>query len=281
MINVDRNEMIEKEIVSLEPLKKGDFIVPGYTVIKHMRRGKDYDTYHVWSKERLCGCIGKTLRPDCQEKLSSKESLIQEGDCLKKFTHPNLVRTYEVYTNTNPTIILEILTGQTLSHLIEILKNRRLSVKQLAHFGIQLCSVMHYLHQKGILHLDLKPSNIICQPPHVKLIDLSLARGPGPAKRGAGTRQYMAPEQIQGDEVSTATDVWGIGSVLFHASTGKIPFRAYHNKRYDQIERLADPVRSHRRLPKPFANIIDHCLYPEPVKRPKINEIQEVLKEYL
>ena len=281
MVYEEQKENIEIDDVGIESLEKGDHFVSGYTVLEHIRRGKDFDTYYIWSKERLCGCIGKTLRPDRQGNLSLKESLIQEGECLKKFTHPNLVRAYEVFTDPSPNIIMEVLTGQTLSHLIESNKNRLLPVQQLAHLGTQLCSAMYYLHQKKILHLDLKPSNIICQPPHVKVIDLSIAGLPGQVKKGSGTRRYMAPEQAQGNELSAATDVWGVGTVLFYASTGRKPFRSYHEKEYDQIKRLADPVRSYRRIPVAFANIIDHCLHPDPVQRPNINEVAKCIKEFL
>lgn len=261
-------------------LEKEERLAPGYSVLKHIRRGKDCDVYHVWSEERLCGCIGKTLRPDCLKKQSAKNRLIQEGEYLKRLSHPNLVRAYEVYTGPSPVVIQETLTGQTLSHLIKTHRNRRLPLKQLAHLGIQLCSVMHYLHRHEILHLDLKASNIISQPPLAKVIDLSIACTPGEAKKGAGTRQFMAPEQARGDRLTAAADVWGIGAVLYHAATGKAPFTAYDDKRYDQLERQADQVRSHRRMPTDFANIIDRSLHSEPEKRPAVEELMKILKRF-
>src|SRR5439155_1630685 len=88
--------------------------------------------------------------------------------------------------------------------------------------GIHVCSAMHYLHRRaGFLHLDLKPSNIVCEQGHAKVIDFSIARRPGRGHKGAGTRQYLAPEQARGDLVTAATDVWGIGVVLFEVATGR------------------------------------------------------------
>lgn len=262
-------------------LEKGDSLIPGYIILNHLQRGKDCDVYDVWSEERQCHCIGKTLRPDCIEKHAARKRLIREGEDLKTFTHPNLVRVYEVYSEPIPTIIEEALTGQTLSHLIKLHKKQHLPVNQLAHMGIQLCSVMHYLHLQDRLHIDLKSSNIISQPPLAKVIDLSIAAKPGEIKEGAGTRQFMAPEQASGDVLSTATDVWGIGAVLYHASTGKRPFKAYHGSRYDQLERTATPVKTQRPLPDRFANIVDKCLQSEPSQRPKTHEIVEELKKCL
>jgi len=261
-------------------LKEGEILVAGYSVLEHLRRGKDCDVYHVWSEERLCGCIGKNLRPDRLEKRSARDRLIREGEYLQKLSHPNLVRAYEVYSDPNPVVIQETLTGQTLSHLIKTHRNRRLPLKQLAHLGIQLCSVIHYLHRHDVLHLDVKASNIISQPPLAKLIDLSIACTPGEIKKGAGTRQFMAPEQARGDRLTEAADVWGIGAVFYHAAAGKAPFKAYDDKRYDQLERQANRVRSHRRMPTDFANIIDQCLHPDPEKRPAVEELMKILKRF-
>src|SRR3989454_9918511 len=109
----------------------------------------------------------------------------------------------------SPFLILEPLTGATLSPIIK--KNPRLGLSDLAPLGIHVCSAMHYLHRRaGFLHLDLKPSNIVCEQGHAKVIDFSVARRPGRGHKGAGTRQYLAPEQARGDLVTAATDVWGI-----------------------------------------------------------------------
>ena len=90
-----------------------------------------------------------------------------------------------------------------------------------------------------------------------------------------GTRQYMAPEQVRGGILSEATDVWGIGAVLFEAATGRRPFEA--ERRYQQLERRADSVRSHRRVPAAFAKAVDSCLEPAPTQRPTVDELAEIL----
>lgn len=273
------NNITEK----IEPLVKGEYLVDGYTVIEHLRRGNDCDVYHLWSEERLCGCIGKTVQPGAREKDSTRYSLINEGQYLKKFSHPNLVRGYDLFTDPYPVIIQETLTGETLSHLIRRLKRTEeyLPLKQLAHFGLQLTSVVHYLHLNNLLHLDLKPSNIISQPPLAKLIDLSLAERPGAMRKGAGTPQYMSPEQARGDALTTAADIWGIGAVLFFAVTGERPFKSLDNGRYDQLERFAEPVDYYRKIDPIFANMIDRCLQYDPIKRPKLKEIDEFLRTFV
>jgi serine/threonine protein kinase len=262
------------------PLQKEDFLFPGYTVIHHMNRGKDCDVYYVWSEERLSGCIAKTVQPHALDNQDAKKRVIKEGEYLKALSHPNLVRGYEIVESPIPILIQETLTGETVSHLIRSLTARGefLPVKQLAHLGMQLSSAVHYLHQNNILHLDLKPSNIISQPPLAKVIDLNLAAEPGEIKKGTGTRQYMSPEQARGDILTKAADVWGIGAVLFFAATGKRPFRSAEDGRYEQLERPAEPVQAHRQMNPSLADLINRCLQENTNERPGTKEIHEFLQ---
>ncbi|MGE1164481.1 serine/threonine-protein kinase [Peribacillus simplex] len=265
-----------KEKVS-EPLKTGEYILAQYKVMQHMRRGNYYDVYQLWSEERMCGCIGKVLRPECEDNQAS-ELLIQEGRNLEKLTHPNLVKVYEIFIKPRPMVILETLTGQTLHNLIRSNITTPLSFNEIGHLGIQLCSVVQYLHNNNILHLDLNTVNIISQPPFVKVIDLSISRPPGVSKKGQGSKQFMSPEQVKGEHVSSATDVWGIGAVLYNAITGKFPFRHYEDRnKYDQLKDNIIPIQSLRQSPENLAEIVERCLKQDPNFRPKIADINTEL----
>jgi serine/threonine protein kinase len=147
------------------------------------------------------------------------------------------------------------------------------------HLGLHLCSAIHYLHRHGILHLDLKPSNIVSERQLAKLLDLSIARPPGKGIEGIGTANYMAPEQARGDVLGAAADVWGIGAVLFEAATGEEAFGAYDEDetRYEQLERRAEPIRSYRRVPAAFSAAVGACLAPEPARRPTVEDLTGVL----
>ena len=269
-------EEIEHEVVP--PLGEGELLAPDYAVANHINRGRALDVYEVWSEERACRCVAKVLRPDRIEHRRARASLLREGRILKRLTHLHIVRAYEILEKPQPTVILEALTGSTLMYLIAVHRRRRLPLFTLVFLGLHLCSAMHYLHRQGLLHLDLKPSNIVATQGIAKVIDLSIARPPGRARRrGIGTRQYMAPEQARGGLLSEATDVWGIGAVLFHATTGRRPFEAETGRTYQQLERRADPVRAHRRVPAAFGTAVDRCLDPEPSRRPTVDELTELL----
>jgi serine/threonine protein kinase len=259
----------------------GDEPAPGYRVVAHLRRGEDLDVYDLWSEERACRCVGKMLRPDREDAPSARARLLREGRLLGRFTHPHLVRAYETLTAPRPLVVLETLPGETLAHLIDR-RRRRLAPVELAHLGLHLCSAIHYLHRQGILHLDLKPSNVVASNGIAKVLDLSLARPPGRTRGGIGTPGYMAPEQVRGGLLGPATDVWGIGAVLFEAATAATPGETEETSAGgDQIERPPDPVRRHRRLPAAFADLIDACLDPAPERRPRVAELADGLRRFV
>jgi eukaryotic-like serine/threonine-protein kinase len=274
------------------PLAPGSAIAPGYEVIEHLNRARTLDVYDVWSDERECRCIAKTLRPDRAGDRSARRRLEQEGRLLRRLSHPHIVRAYESLAAPRPVVIMETLSGETLAHLIEE-GDRRLAPVEIAQLGLQLCSAIQYLHRHGFLHLDLKPSNIVAEAGRAKIIDLSVARRPGGARGGIGTWCYMAPEQVTGGELGAAADVWGIGVVLWEAAAGQPAFGGDEEEErlpsssesglpaelHPQLQRAAEQVRRHRRLPATLARAIDAALSPEPSSRPSVSELAERLAQ--
>jgi serine/threonine protein kinase len=264
------------------PLARGTAIRPGYEVIEHLRRGNDLDVYDAWSEERLARCVIKTLRPDRLGKRRAAAALRREGALLARLAHPHIVRAYETFSRPHPAVVLETLPGATLSVLIA--DEPPPSAEEIGHLGLQLGSALHYLHRNGILHLDLKPSNLIADAGSVKVIDLSLARSPGPCSAGLGTWHYLSPEQARGGHVGPAADVWGLGAVLFEVATGEAPFDddpdAWREpetdsepERYPQLERPARRPESVRSLPAGLADTIAACLEPGASDRPRLDTL--------
>jgi serine/threonine protein kinase len=263
------------------PLAAGTVLAPGYQVLKHISRGQALDVYEVFSDERLCSCIAKVVRPDRRQVGRVAVRLQHEGDILRRLAHPHLVRCWEVLTEPQLTVILETVPGPTLEEAVED-RDQRLPAAALAHLGRHLCSALHYLHGEGVLHLDIRPANVMSQAGIAKLIDLSLAGAPGPASRGRGTRDYMAPEQALGESMSAATDVWGVGATLYEAATGEPPFAPLDEAEdlereaggYLQLRRPAPPMRYWgRRLPRRLGAVIERCLATDPAARPSVDEL--------
>ncbi len=266
--------------LAVDVLAPGAEIAPGYTVVEHVRRGADLDCYEVWSRERFCRCFAKTPRPDRADRAATVRHLRREARLLCRFSHPHLVRGYEWH---EPVLITENLTGATLSRLLA--EYGRLDAGDLAQLGLHLCSALRYLHGRGVLHLDVKPGNVVAADGVAKLIDLSLARRPGRSAPGYGTVGYLSPEQLVGARVTEAADVWGLGLVLYEAATGR---RAYSAPSSDPRSRLSAyeaslvrPVkrlRCHRRLPVPVADTVDACRSLRPADRPSLAELGAALE---
>lgn len=259
------------------PLAAGDGVAPGYRVVTHLARGRALDVYDVWSEERYALCVAKSPRPDRLNDPAVRRRLRNEGRLLLAMTHPHIVRAYELIERPTPVLVLEALTGATLGYVLDT--RSRLPARELLFLGLQLCSAVRYLHAHGILHLDLKPANVISEEGLVKLIDLSVARPPGRARPGVGTRQYLAPEQARGGVLTEAADVWGIGAVLYVAATGRRAFEQLEDQeRYPQLVARAAPIRGQRRLPAGLGGLINACLEPEPKDRPTPAEVFDRLE---
>jgi eukaryotic-like serine/threonine-protein kinase len=260
-------------------LHEGDPIAPGYAVLGHLSRGRALDVYDAWSLERDCRCVAKVVRPD-RRKPRVRTRLVREGELLLDLTHPHIVRAYELRRRPSTVLIMETLDGETVEHMIETTP-RQLAIADVAHLGLHLCSAIGYVHSHGFLHLDLKPSNLVVQNSQAKVIDFTLARRPGPVRRGAGTPPYLAPEQARGGRGSAATDVWGIGATLYEAATGQRPFPDARHGIYPQLDRRAPSVAESRSAPAAFTSLIDACLSPAPGDRPAVAQLADELDDVI
>lgn len=276
------------------PDAPGTEVAPGYRLIAHLSRGRLLDVHDAWSDERGTRCVVKLLRPDRAGDRGGRRRLIAEGRLIRRLSHPHIVRGYEVVAAPRPLVVMETLTGQTLAALIED-SPRRLPAAEIAHLGLHLGSAIRYLHGNGWLHLDLKPSNVVAEAGRAKLIDMSVARRPGPAPPGVGTWCYMAPEQARGGPLGPAADVWGLGAVLYEATTGHSAFdptwaegdmpsdvsSGTHtgDRPYRQLDGPPVPVRRLRRgTPGALVALIEACMRPHPARRPGVERALAALE---
>jgi serine/threonine protein kinase len=231
---------------------------PGYRVIEHLSRTRRFDTYEVWSEDRACSCVAKVVRDDRLGEPRVREALIAEGERLIGLVHPHIVRGYELITQPETALIMETLDGETLAHLIDRTPGG-LPPEDVAWLGLHLGSALRYLHNRDLLHLDVKPANVVAENGRAKLLDLSLARPPGRYEPGVGTWCYLSPEQDAGDELDPAADVWGLGMTLYEAATG------------DEVE--GRPPSARGRTADAIAALVDACLEPDPAARPTLQDL--------
>lgn len=257
-------------------LAQGDRVAPDYKVVALLHRSRGLDVYDVLSDRGGRRCVAKVVRPDRAGEELVGRALLEEGRLLLSLAHPHVVRCCEVIKQPEPVLILEMLDGPTLQQALEP-TSARLPVRDLTVLGKQLCSALDYLHARGILHLDLKPSNVVVDRGTAKLIDFSIARPPGPLRVRVGTRRYMSPEQARADVIGPPADVWGAAMILYRAATGRHVYEA-RGEGYPQLTQRPQPVAPLRPdLPRLIAQAIDAALDPDPAARPTVGELADAL----
>ncbi|WP_328446504.1 serine/threonine-protein kinase [Amycolatopsis sp. NBC_00438] len=188
------------------------------------------------------------------------ERVLREARTAARLTHSGVVTVYDVVSEHGATfIVMELVIAPTLADLVG--REGYLANDRVAALGLQVLSALESAHTAGIVHRDVKPSNIMVLPgDRVKLADFGIARAmddPGLTQTGGvmGSPGYMPPELFAGAGPSPASDLWSLGVTLFHAAEGRAPFQrtttaaTLHAIMYDQpvLERcrgpLADAVR--------------------------------------
>ena len=197
------------------------------TIIGHLARGRMTELYQVWSNEHWCALTGKLVAPDHTEGPTPPISFRREERVLKRLQHPNIVRLYgSGMVEGRPYLLLEYFAGPSLYDMLESLPKRRFHVPDAIRATMHIGAAIHYLHRQGFLYRDLKPGNVLLREGIPILVDFDVVRkidGRRPADR-LGTAPYMAPEQIRREPLSPATDVYGLGALLYELLTGRWPY---------------------------------------------------------
>ncbi len=234
--------------------------------------GRRYEAYLAWDDDLRALVVVKVLRPGHVSNGDSRRGLANEAAMLVRLNHPVIVRSFAAAPGDERAhIVLEFLDGPRLSTLI---RRYGLAIEQVLSLGLQLCAALHYMHRREIVHLDVKPRNIIMAGPP-RLIDLSIARPVADVGRivgPIGTAGYMPPEQRdpgRTGDIGPASDMFGLGATLYEAVTSR---------------RLADqpagtvPFPPRARVPQPLAEVIERCVDPRWETRPAAADVADVLE---
>lgn len=198
-------------------------------MISPLAEGGQSVVYRAWDPVLLRDVVIKKSKRRFEPGEESFSRISHEGTLLANLDHPGVVQIYDVGVDDGaPYLVLERIAGKTLQKSFE---QHRPSARLLRNILMQIADAVSAVHQQGILHLDLKPENVIFTPQEeCKLIDFGVAwsfREPdGPALRySVGTTEYMAPEQCRGESGlwSPSTDVYGLGGIMHFLKTGQPP----------------------------------------------------------
>jgi tetratricopeptide (TPR) repeat protein len=216
-----------------------------------------------------------------------------EIEAVARLQHPNIVQIYEVgEQDGRPFFVMEYADGGNLS---QQLQGTPLSVQRAAHLVELLGRAIHYAHQRGIIHRDLTPANILLMADGTpKITDFGLAKiliGGGTTQTHSGmilgTPSYMPPEQAAGrtHEVGPTTDVYALGAILYEMLTGRPPFRGetpLETVRQVGSDEPVPPRRLQPKLAQDLETICLKCLQKESRKRfGSAQELADVLQRFL
>jgi len=267
------------------------------TIIGHLALGRVTELYQVWSQDHWCALTGKVMTAEASNG-DLPASFRRETQVLKKLKHPNIVRLYgSGNADGRNYLLLEYFPGPSLFDVLEAMPRRRLHVPDAIRAIMHVGAAVHYLHREGYLYRDLKPGNVLLREGIPILVDFDVVRKIDqrrPADR-LGTAPYMAPEQILREPLTPASDVYGLGALLYEMLTGHWPTEASSDEdewndwsddeipcpaaredltgedlliRYPQLSSPPTPPREHHpRLDVKLERILLRCLDPDPVQR--------------
>jgi serine/threonine protein kinase/Tfp pilus assembly protein PilF len=260
----------KKELPSEEmPKEFGD-----YELLEEIGRGGQGVVFRAWQRSLSRTVAVKIIGVGQFATNVHLKRLRREAEAAAKLNHPGIVPIYEVGERDGTSYFsMRFVEGDRLDELVS---RGSVSARQAAELIAKVARTVHYAHERGILHRDIKPGNILLDgngEPH--LTDFGLARlvEHGSTVTGTqeimGTPSYMAPEQALGNNaaVASATDVYGLGAVLYELLTGHPPFAG--GTTYETIHQLLDseprqPRSWNRKIDRDLSDICLKCLEKNP-----------------
>ena len=245
-----------------------------YEVVDQLGQGATAIVYRAHDTQIGRVVALKTLRPDLAVPREMRDRFVQEAKAAGQLSHPGIVAVHDVLdVDGDPCIVMECVEGRSLAELVAA--DGPLDVGRARRVIAQLCGAMDYAHARGVLHRDIKTSNVLLAPDgSAKLGDFGIARLPGShlTQTGAmlGTPAYMAPEAIRGKGVDERSDVFSLGVVLYELLTGANPFlkEDLAATLYEIVH--GDPAPAHERnaaVPPALGAVVATALAKDPAQR--------------
>jgi serine/threonine-protein kinase len=213
-----------------------------------------------------------------------KARLVREARAAATLDHPNICTIYEVgEAEGRPFLAMAFVDGPTLAAKV---RNNPLSVPEFLDLAIQIGEGLKEAHEKGIVHHDIKSSNImVSSKGQAKLMDFGIAEPERPVSgmqhlEPSGTAAYMAPERARGGKGDKRSDIWSMGIVLYEMITGRLPFRAEYEAAvlYAVANEEPEPVEAlNPNVPPELARVIHKALEKEPENR--YNNVPELVDD--
>jgi serine/threonine protein kinase/tetratricopeptide (TPR) repeat protein len=287
-------------------LAPGEILAGRYRISAFLGRGAVGEVYEAFDQELGDAVAIKILRPEIARDERVLQRFKREIQLARRVTHPNVCRVFDLVHHLSSQtgeaapgspsdqvfLTMELLRGETLEQLLA--RQGRMSTAEALPVIGHIVAALAAAHANGVVHRDLKSGNIFLVPEpsgtRAVVTDFGLAWSSIEANDSAsltatgelvGSPAYMAPEQVRGEESTTATDIYALGVVLFEMVTGELPFVG-KSAFYTALKRLQEPAPSPRLhlsdLDPAWEKTILRCLEREPGKRfPSVRHVLRAL----
>src|SRR6516164_1026229 len=249
--------------------------VPGYTVTSLLGMGGMGAVYLAEQQSPQRSVALKTIRAGLLATHRQRVRFQLEADALAKLQHPHIVQVFEVgAVEGQPWFAMEYIDGGSLNHSGNVPPTPRAA----AALVVCLAEAVQHAHDRGVIHRDLKPGNVLfTRDGLAKICDFGLARLASSTDEltqdaPVGTPSYMAPELTggSGSAVTVRTDIYALGAILYHLLTGRPPFQGESREEVLQQVRTAEPARPRKlqpAIPLDLETICLKCLEKDPARR--------------
>lgn len=200
-----------------------------YEIKDEFGRGGSSRVYHAFDTELKRDVAIKVIPNDADDRALFTSRFEREVSAVQKLHHPNIVAVYGAGENDEFVyLVMQAVTGGTLRRKL----NGPLPVPDAVSYMVQIAYALHHAHERGVIHRDVKPSNMLLEYPgskHLLLTDFGIAKIQGArvlTKEGMtiGTPEYMSPEQAEGRDIDKRADIYALGCVLYETLAGRPPF---------------------------------------------------------
>ncbi len=252
-----------------------------FRIIRELGRGGMGTVYEAFDQQLESNVALKLMQPDLLSDSGGRDRFRREINLARKVTHPNACRIFDFFQHDDLLFLtMELLWGETLKEHIR--RHARMDVDSTTDIVLQVLEALSEMHRAGIVHRDLKTSNIILVPKDNKVravvTDFGLAVGLSgndtfdltQTGEVLGTPQYMAPEQLKKETITPATDVYAMGLVLYEMLTGELPLKG-ESPLTIAAKRISEDAPSPKilipQLDRKWERIILQCLERNPKHR--------------
>jgi len=258
----------------MEEILPGSTLAGKYKIVEILGRGGMGIVYKAEDTKLKRFVALKFLPPELTRDEEARERFVLEARSAAALSHPNICTIHEIDEEKERSFIaMEYVEGKTLREEIE---KGPLEVERALKIAKQIAEGLEEAHKKGIVHRDIKSSNImVTAKGQAKVMDFGLAKVKGGTlltREGTtlGTVAYMSPEQAQGKDVDRRSDIWALGVVVYEMLSGQLPFKGERESSilYSVVHEEPKPLREVRRdLPAELQQIVSRALKKRPESR--------------